>query len=136
METATVNPSHHQSYATLSVVELHRQNHRFANTGGVSKHCADRGLIPAFMDVHTGISYPARFADGRLAPMHLLEGLPEELVHSRTCQGRVHRLKPTVVAGFLRGSRFFTREQAARAVRLAERIQQQRRHTHSASAKV
>jgi len=106
----------------LSPTELRRQNRHFANTGGVSQLSTGRGFLPAFLDQATGISYLARYPDGRPAPMHLLEGLPEELIQRRGHSGRVHSLKASVVAGFVRRGRFFTREQAARALRLAERI--------------
>lgn len=110
----------------LSPMELRRQNRRFANTGGISEQNANRGFMPAFLDRSTGHSYLARFADGRPAPMHLLEGLPEELIMQRDPGGRVHGVKDSVVAGFVRRGRFFTREQAARAMRLAQRIHQLR----------
>jgi len=48
--------------------------------------------------------------------MHFLEGLPEELVRARDALGRVRSLKESVVAGFVRGADFFTREQAALAI--------------------
>jgi hypothetical protein len=57
----------------------------------------------------------SRFADGRPAPMHLLEGLPDLWVVERDTQGRVSALKDTVIAGFIRGGLFYTREQAAAA---------------------
>lgn len=52
-------------------------------------------------------------ADGRPAPMHLLEGLPPAVVTARDATGRVIALKSTVLAGFVRAERFYTREQAA-----------------------
>jgi len=118
----------------LSPAELRQQNHRFAHTGGVSQTSGQRGFLPAFLDQATGISYLARFPDGRPAPMHLLDGLPEELIQQRSHSGRVHSLKTSVVAGFLRRGRFFTREQAARALRLAERIHSLRQPAQQQSA--
>ncbi|MDX1656191.1 MAG: hypothetical protein R3310_13350 [Candidatus Competibacteraceae bacterium] len=106
----------------LSPAELGRQNRLHAGSGGVSAGNRDRGLEPAFMDWETGCSYRACFADGRPAPIHVLEGIPELLVESRSPDGRVARLKQSVEAGFLRREKFFTRTQAARAVRLAQRI--------------
>ena len=47
--------------------------------------------------------------------MHLLDGLPEEWVAQRNAAGRVTAIKQTVIAGFVRGDFFYTREQAAAA---------------------
>ncbi len=80
------------------------------------------GFAPAFLDLETGVVYPARFADGRPAPMHLLDGLPNELVEWEQGSAAPRLLKPTLVAGFWGRRKFFTRDQAARALRLAARI--------------
>jgi hypothetical protein len=53
------------------------------------------------------------FADGRPAPIHLLDGLPADWVTVRGAGGRVLAVKASVVAGFIRGGRFYTRAQAA-----------------------
>jgi hypothetical protein len=52
-----------------------------------------------------------------LAPIHLLSGLPPEWVVTRDAAGGVSAVKPSIVAGFLRDGRFYTREEAARACR-------------------
>ena len=106
----------------LTTGALRRQNVVFRGSGGVSEENRSSGFAPAFLDMETGNVYLARFADGRQAPMHLLDGLPQELVIARQDSGTVSAVKATVVAGFLRRSRFFTREQTARAMRLAQRI--------------
>ncbi|MDX1656611.1 MAG: hypothetical protein R3310_15495 [Candidatus Competibacteraceae bacterium] len=112
----------HDYRPALTPAVLHQQNRTFAGSGGVSHHNRSQGFAPAFLDRETGRSYRACFADGRPAPMHLLDGLPGELVTDRLPCGRVLGIKETVEAGFLRRERFFTRTQAARALRLAERI--------------
>ena len=56
--------------------------------------------------------------NGRPAPLHLLDGLPESLVIERSAAGIVKAVKKTVTAGFLLMGQFYTREQAA--VALAE----------------
>jgi hypothetical protein len=56
----------------------------------------------------------SRLAGGTPAPVHLLGGLPEEWVIDRDAGGGVCAVKASVVAGFLRGDRFYTREQAVR----------------------
>lgn len=70
---------------------------------------------PAFLDCATMTIYPARFADGRPAPFHLLDGLPDEVVADRLPSGRVVRAKATLISGFERDGFFYTRSAAARA---------------------
>jgi hypothetical protein len=77
--------------------------------------CGNRlGFRPAFLDFATLAIYPSRFADGRPAPFHLLDGLPDEVVKLRV-DARVISAKSTIIAGFERGGFFYTRTAAARA---------------------
>jgi hypothetical protein len=92
---------------------LEQENRRYRNTGGVSAVNRSQRFIPAFCDSATGQAYRSRFADGRPAPIHLLDGLPESLVLERTSEGLVTAAKGSVIAGFLREGQFYTREQAA-----------------------
>jgi hypothetical protein len=94
-------------------LEIENICHR--GTGGVSGENRGLGFLPAFMDTETRIVYASRFADGRLAPVHVLDGLPEELVVSRHASGRVASVKASLVSGFVRSGRFYTRERAAHA---------------------
>lgn len=98
-----------------SIETLVRENRQYRGTGGVSAVNRSQRFIPAFCDTATGHTYRSRFADGRPATIHLLDGLPEPLVMERTPAGTVTAAKDTVTAGFLRGGRFYTREQAAAA---------------------
>lgn len=100
----------------LTPKALRRQNQIYRGTGGVSAGNRAQGFTPAFLDTQTGIVYRACFADGRPAPMHLLEGLPPALVVERDPRGRAIAVQASVMAGFVRGARFFTREQAAALV--------------------
>ena len=103
--------------SVLNARTLRRENQAFGGTGGVSAGNRTQGFVPAFLDTQTGAVYRACFADGRPAPMHLLDGLPPAVVATRDATGRVLALKATVQAGFLREERFYTRAQAAAAVR-------------------
>lgn len=107
---------------------LSQQNRHYRGSGGVSEENRTSGFVPAFLDGETGMMYRACFADGRLAPLHILDGLPAHLVVTRDDNGKVRAVKSCVIAGFMRGERFYTREQAARALRLAERIHACRQH--------
>lgn len=101
---------------SLTTKVLLQQNKVFRKTGGVSANNRSQGFAPAFLDTETGVVYRARFADGKPAPMHLLEGLPSALVVKRDGRGRAIVIQPSVMAGFVRGTQFFTREQAAALV--------------------
>ncbi len=100
----------------LTARALRQQNRAFRGAGGVSAENRSLGFAPAFLDTQTGAVYRACFADGRPAPMHLLEGLPPALVVARDAAGRATVIHPAVTAGFLRGERFYTRDQAAALV--------------------
>ncbi|GMQ87388.1 MAG: hypothetical protein BMS9Abin08_0589 [Gammaproteobacteria bacterium] len=95
---------------------LIEENLAYAGTGGLSQENRSMGFIPAFYDVVTGRAEIARFADGRPAPMHLLEGLPGEWVKKRDASGRACAIKGSVISGFIRGAYFYTRKQAAEAI--------------------
>ena len=86
------------------------ENARFRGTGGVSAH-RPLGFSPAFMDTETRFVYASRFADGRLAPFHVLDGLPDELLLPSSSGRR--RIKSSVVSGFVREGLFYTRNEAA-----------------------
>ena len=96
--------------------KLRKENQVFAGTGGVSQGNRSSGFIPGFCDTETGAVQISRFKNGSPAPMHLLEGLPDEWVSERDLSGRVASLKASVIAGFLYQNSFYTREQAANAV--------------------
>ncbi len=94
---------------------LRRENVVHTETRGRSEENAGLGFKPAFLDFATQTIYPSRFADGRLAPFHLLDGLPEEVVIDRAPNGRVVAAKATLISGFVRNGFFYTRTAAARA---------------------
>src|ERR1700687_4509615 len=97
---------------TLTETLLALETARFNGTGGVSENNRCLGFQPAFIDRETGTVYLSRFPDGRLAPCHLLDGLPAELVLARNEQGRVTRVKSSVVSGFVHDERLYTRDEA------------------------
>jgi len=83
---------------------------------GVSENNREQGFRAAFRDAASGAVVLACYRDGSPAPMHLLDGLPEDWVLERSDTGKVVSVKTSVVAGFVRRGRFYTREEAARAV--------------------
>jgi hypothetical protein len=98
---------------TLTETLLALETARFHGTGGVSENNRHLGFQPAFIDGERGTVYLSRFPDGRLAPCHLLDGLPAELVLARSEQGRVTQVKDSVVSGFVHDDHFYTRDEAA-----------------------
>lgn len=95
--------------------QLQHENVVHAGTGGRSQENSGLGFKPAFLDFATQRIYPSRFADGRLAPFHLLDGLPDEVVVDRAASGRVVTAKATLISGFVRNGFFYTRAAAAKA---------------------
>ena len=100
----------------LNEALLRHENANHAGTGGRSQENGSLGFRPAFYDFATQKIYLSRFPDGRLAPCHLLDGLPDEIVVDRAASGRVTSVKATVISGFVRNGYFYTRTAAAKAV--------------------
>jgi hypothetical protein len=94
-----------------SILQL--ENVVYQGSGGVSAENRCFGFRPAFRSTETGDVYPSRFADGRLAPIHLLDGLPDELVVARSATGKVISVKDSVESGFILNGCFYDRDQAA-----------------------
>ena len=69
--------------AKLSSTVLKHQNQQFMRTGGRSEENREQHFRPAFMDSDDLSIYASCFADGRPAPFHLIDGLPEHLISSR-----------------------------------------------------
>jgi len=97
----------------LCTARLQAENRRFAGSGARSEENRGAGFRPAFRDHASGAVWLSRFRDGRPAPCHLLDGLPDEAVSQRTADGRPRALKASVESGFVRDGEFFTRDQAA-----------------------
>jgi hypothetical protein len=84
--------------------------------GAASEETRLLGFRPAFLDRRTGRVCPSCFGNGMPAPVHVLDGLPEDWIVERDPGGRPSAAKRWVVAGFIRDGRFYTRRQAARAL--------------------
>ena len=95
--------------AMTELEPLEHENRCHRGTGGVSSRNQGAGFRPAFMDTGTRAVYVSRFADGRMAPFHTLEGLPDELVLARNAGGRACAVKAAVISGFVRAGAFYTR---------------------------
>ena len=100
----------------LGEFELRLENAAYRGTGGVSQNNRQAGFRPAYRNIRTGQTVVSRFADGSQAPIHVLDGLPDDWVVARDEDGRVRRVLATIVSGFICRGRFCTREAAARAM--------------------
>ncbi len=89
---------------------LNSENATYAHTSGISPNNQHLGFVPAFRNDNTGEISLSKFADGRLAPIHILEGLPEGWDFD---SGSLGRLYSNVTSGFMLHGVFFTREEAA-----------------------
>ena len=89
----------------LSVRTLAVQNHSYRDSSGVSAGIRGHGFRPAFLDQATGIAYQSCFANGSTAPVHVLDGLPVELVLERDRQGKVMTVRAGIIAGFFTARR-------------------------------
>jgi hypothetical protein len=98
---------------TLTQTSLALETAHYRGTGGVSENNRGQGFQPAFIDRETETVHLSCFPDGRLAPCHLLDGLPAELIVARDEQGRATRIKSSVVSGFVHDESFYTRDEAA-----------------------
>ena len=109
-----------QSGEVMNQQVLRDQNQQYQGTGGISQENRSYGFSPAFQDTRTGTIYLSRFANGRVAPIHMLDGLPETLITRRTASGHVSKTLESVIAGFVCDGLFYTREQAAKAVNASQ----------------
>jgi hypothetical protein len=96
--------------------KLHQENLAYAGTGGISSNCRSGRFQAAFRHSLTGQIALPRFDNGKLAPMHLFCGLPDDWVERRDDHGQIVALCDSVEAGFVRDGVFYTRDQAAALV--------------------
>ncbi len=95
---------------------LIEQNQVYKTSLGVSERCASSGYAPAFQDTLTGETHLSLYANGHRAPVHMLDGLPEQWVVKRDQNSRVVAVRATVVAGFVHDGIFYTRKEVATLV--------------------
>ncbi len=98
----------------MDTENLIEENDLYRDTPAVSCNNRQLGFRPAFLDGDTGQVYLSCFSNGRPAPIHLLDGLPDHLVERRSAQGRILRAKACVVSGFSRHGKFHSRDQMIR----------------------
>lgn len=90
---------------------VRRENLRYKGTMGGSQNNFALGFWPAFRDMSTGRIEYSRFKTGLPAPVHLIEGLPVDWAVTCAPDGTVMEVKPTIICGFIREGRFYTRDE-------------------------
>ncbi len=104
------------SSCSISYSSLINENKEFAGTGGISENNHEFGFLPAFRHEDTQEVELSRMPNGNIAPIHTLDALPKNWF-SLTESGRL-TLKACVTSGFVRQGQFYTRKDAARAVKI------------------
>jgi hypothetical protein len=99
----------------LTQMSLRDENVLYANTRGLSQNNRSYGFLPGYLNRANGECVLSRFQDGRPAPVHVLDGLPQSWIVSRDVNGHVTQAHPEVVSGFIRDGVFYTRDEAIRA---------------------
>ena len=98
---------------------LDRDGARGSHLGELRElHARQQMLLASLKDLEddrdTDKIYRACFASGLPAPVHLLDGLPDELVVARDAAGRVVAVKQSMIAGFVKEGVFYTRDEVCR----------------------
>lgn len=78
---------------------------------------ASFGFLPAFKNMSSQQTHLSTDADGNIAVMHLLDGLPDCWVDEKDDHGRALTLRAGIVAGFMRNNEFFTLSEIIHGVR-------------------
>ncbi len=116
--TATAEPQQRERsrrrQGALTELSLRDENVLFEHSKGIRRNNDHQGFVPGFRLSATGELAVSRYADGSPAPIHMLDGLPEDWIGGRDTEGHVTSTRPGVVSGFIREGRFFTREEVVR----------------------
>ncbi len=121
LQTLSVSEDHQEReravrlHGVLTVLSLHDENRLYAKTQGISQCNRSGGFCPGYLNLASGESVLSRFSDGSLAPVHVLDGLPDAWVIRRDAQGRVIETSAGIISGFIRDGVFYTRDEAIRA---------------------
>ena len=117
MEEAKMNLDSYPVELSVQPDCLTKENKEFRNTAGTSGGNHAYGFLPAFLDKISGEIYISCFSNGKRAPIHLYEGLPDSLVTKRDKRNRAIAVHKHVISGFFHERRFYTREQTIKLVK-------------------
>lgn len=90
-----------------------RESEPYNGTCGESVVACQHKFLPAFCNREDGRIELARLPNGKPAPMHLIAKLPKVWAARCDGKGNVLELIDSIVAGFVKNGRFYTREEAA-----------------------
>jgi len=93
---------------SMSQSQVEQQRSMYDRLGGAVFRDASFGFLPAFLDVKTRETHLSAYQDGEPAVIHMLDGLPGHWISEWGTDGRAIALKSSVIAGFMRNSRFYT----------------------------
>ena len=96
-------------------IDITRASVAYRGSCGESHTACQHRFLPAFRDNEDGRVELAKLANGSVAPMHLISNLPNAWATQVDANGHVLQLKASVEAGFVKGGRFYTRDEAASA---------------------
>jgi hypothetical protein len=97
---------------SLTLGQLRSAKEKPRNLRRIDMNVASQGFVPAFLDTESGMVYLSRHTDGNLALLHVLDGLPPDLIEARSATGKPTVAKTKVLAGFVREGRFYSRDEA------------------------
>lgn len=100
----------------LDAKTIEQESKRFLGRMGTSSEVNGSGFCPAFKDSNTGDVHPSRFADGTLATLHVLDGLPNHLVLERNNNGHVTKTVDWLITGFIKDNQFYTRMEVSNMI--------------------
>ena len=95
----------------LTSTALAEENRRCAHRRAVSANGASMRFLPAFRDTVSGETHLSLLPNGSVSPLHLLDGLPEHWILARDYRQRITAVRSSIIIGFVRNGKFYTREQ-------------------------
>lgn len=95
----------------ISTIALEKQQKTYQKISGTNISDLCVGFIPAFRDLSTNETHLSITPEGRVSPIHLIDGLPLDWVTEWDLEGYPKSLKSGIIAGFFRGENFFTLEE-------------------------
>lgn len=93
---------------SMSQSQVEQQQSVYEKSGGAVFRDASFGFMPAFLDLKTCETHLSAYKNGQPAVIHILDGLPGHWISEWGTDGRAVALKSSVIAGFMRSSRFYT----------------------------
>lgn len=88
------------------------KNNLSHSTREVNSNSCQFYFIPAFYDALSHTVFLSCYKSGQLAPIHVLEGIPDNIIKNRTLTNNRGESKNSLIIGFIFKNKFLTRKQA------------------------